>query len=150
MSTTPDEDDIPADILKQKLKLEKETGKKYLYRPRNRPGIGDMLAYGAPEDEGIPRTWAQMIMYPLILAVIFMLSFVVFVNTPHSMSKGRSHVLPTAPKFGKNKLSSVPPGTQRVQEALKVDTYPNIVAANGAIEEEDTRTAPEPISPDEL
>jgi hypothetical protein len=63
-------------------------GKVYKLRKRY-PPIGDMLAYGAPEDQGKPKTWFQLISGPLILAFVFYISLLIFLNAPHHLSKGK-------------------------------------------------------------
>jgi hypothetical protein len=72
--------DMPEDIREYKEKLEKKTGKKYTYRApkKDLPSIPHMLAHGAPEDEGRPRTWLELIGYPAILVALFCLSFYIF------------------------------------------------------------------------
>ena len=37
-----------------------------------------MLAHGAPEDEGRPRTWLELIGYPAILVFLFCVSLYLF------------------------------------------------------------------------
>lgn len=74
------EEDMPEDVRLYKEKLERETGKSYKYRApkKDLPSISHMLAHGAPEDEGRPRTWLESIGYPLILVILFCVSFAIF------------------------------------------------------------------------
>jgi hypothetical protein len=92
--------DIPEDVAAAKAKLEAETGKTYKYRKpkKDMPSIGHMLSHGAPESEGKPKTWSQIIGYPLVLAIIFGISLLIFHHAPHSKSKGRTHFIPNAEK----------------------------------------------------
>jgi hypothetical protein len=85
--------DIPEEMAAAKAKLEAETGKKYKYRKpkRDLPSVGHMLAHGAPESEGKPDSWAQIIGYPVALAIIFGISLLIFHHAPHSKSVGRKH-----------------------------------------------------------
>lgn len=74
-----DEYEMPPEIAAAKAKLEAKTGKKYKYRPKEAtPKIHEMLVHGAPESQGRPRTWTEMIVPPAILAILFFLSFLVF------------------------------------------------------------------------
>jgi hypothetical protein len=61
--------------------------KKYKLKPRY-PPISDMLAYGAPEEQGRPKTFIQKASGPAMLAVLFFISFIIFQNAPHHLSKG--------------------------------------------------------------
>lgn len=72
--------DIPEDVLEYKQKLERETGKKYKYRApkKDLPSINHMLAHGAPEEEGRPRTWLELVGYPILMLALFCLSFAIF------------------------------------------------------------------------
>ena len=96
---TPVEPEMPEDIRIAKEKREKETGKKYKYRPskKDMPSISHMLAHGAPESEGRPRTWLELIGYPLLLALLFFITFIIFMNVVPT-SKNRRHTLPKMEK----------------------------------------------------
>jgi hypothetical protein len=78
----PEDDDqnIPEDVRKVKEKLEKETGKKYRYRPKdevNRPSVPSLLTYGT----GRPLTWTETILYPTALALLFAVTLIIFHHT---------------------------------------------------------------------
>jgi hypothetical protein len=61
--------------------------KKYRLKPRY-PPISDMLAFGSPEEQGKPKTFIQIISGPVLLAIVFCISFIIFLNAPHHLSKG--------------------------------------------------------------
>jgi len=145
---------MPADIAAQKAKLEKETGKKYKYRPAKKdlPNISHMLAHGAPETQGKPKSWTQLVGYPLLLALTFLVSLLIFHHAPHSKSVGKSHALP---KMGgaKRPISTRQrrqPGMQIVQEAEKVDTYPPVETLSDEAVKEPKEPVAAALNPDEL
>ena len=92
------EAEIPEDARKAKEKLEKETGKNYQYK-REMPSIQHMLVHGAPESQGRPKTWTETIGYPLVLAILFFVSFLIFVHAPHAKSRqyGKKFTIPKMP-----------------------------------------------------
>ena len=70
------DEDIPEDVKAVKEKLERETGKKYRYRPSKKdlPSVSELLQQGS----GKPLTWKESIIYPVILAVVFGISLFIF------------------------------------------------------------------------
>jgi hypothetical protein len=95
--------EIPEEVAAAKALLEKETGKKYMYRKpkKDMPSISHMLAHGAPGTEGKPASWSQIIGYPLVLAILFGISLLIFHHAPHSTSKGKGHFVLNARKKAK-------------------------------------------------
>jgi hypothetical protein len=71
-----DDDDMPEDVKKVKDKLERETGKKYRYRPaaKDFPPVPELLKHGS----GRPLTWKETIGYPALLALLFALTLLLF------------------------------------------------------------------------
>mmetsp|Transcript_2978 Transcript_2978/g.4849 ORF Transcript_2978/g.4849 Transcript_2978/m.4849 type:complete len:178 (-) Transcript_2978:103-636(-) len=124
-----------------KGKKEEEKPKK-VYKERKRyPPMADMLAYGAPEDQGKPKTFLDMVAGPAILAFLFLISLVIFLNAPIENSNGR-------PTFGMNQKiprKTKPPvevPATLVTDPIKmepVEVKPEPVPVN-AVEEE-----PEPV-----
>lgn len=86
ITATTDDIDIPPDVAESKAKLETKTGTKYKYR-KDLPSVQHMLAHGAPEQTGRPQTWLEFIGYPLALAIIFLISLLIFHHAPHDLSK---------------------------------------------------------------
>lgn len=86
-----DDEDIPENVLKAKEKLEKETGKKYRYRPAKKdlPSVGDLLKHGVPGKENQPSSWKESVKTALLLAVVFALSLLVFHHTILSKPSNR-------------------------------------------------------------
>lgn len=69
---------MPEDVKKYKEKLEKETGKKYRYRPKDEvPSVPTLLTYGT----GRPLTWSETILYPTVLALLFAVTLIIFHHT---------------------------------------------------------------------
>jgi hypothetical protein len=117
---------IPEEMAAAKAQLEKETGKTYKYRKpkKDMPSIGHMLAHGAPESEGKPDSWVQIIGYPVALALIFGISLLIFHHAPHSKSVGRKHFEINAAKKGKARLPHHPI-VEAAQEAKPL-RYPDV------------------------
>ena len=68
---------------------ESEEKPQKVYKERRKlPTVGDLLAYGDPEDEGREKTFWEVAAGPTILAVLFCISFLIFMNAPHHLSKG--------------------------------------------------------------
>lgn len=61
-------------------------GKTYVKR-KPRISISDMLANGSPESQGRPRTMMETFGYPVIMAVLFGISLLIFHHAPHSYSR---------------------------------------------------------------
>jgi len=74
-----------ADVVEAKASL-MEAKKKHKRR-KDLPSISHMLAHGAPESQGRPKTWKEIIGYPLALAVVFLISLLIFHHAPHHLSK---------------------------------------------------------------
>lgn len=69
----------------------RQRGGKVYKEKRKLPPIGDLLAYGAPESEGKEKTWLDVIAGPAALAVVFFISFLIFINAPHHLSKAKDN-----------------------------------------------------------
>ena len=89
--------------------------KKYKLKPTY-PPIGDMMAYGSPEEQGKPKTFMQIVSGPAQLAVVFFISLIIFLHAPHHLSKGAERntygMNQKHPKYIKPKvIPYVPPAT---------------------------------------
>jgi hypothetical protein len=60
------------------------TAKKIMVKRKELPSIGHMLIHGAPESQGREKTWAEIVAFPLVLLVLFVISFYIFLNSPPS------------------------------------------------------------------
>jgi hypothetical protein len=90
--TKTDDDTIPSDILELKERLERETGKKYKYRPANKdlPPVSHLLRYGVPGQERKgPTSWKETVGGPILLAAVFGLSLLIFHYTVLSHPSNR-------------------------------------------------------------
>ena len=78
-----DDDEIPPEVLKIKEKLERETGKKFKYRPREKdlPPVAELIKYGVPGKELKPQTWKEMLLLPLLFAGFFALTLFIYHHT---------------------------------------------------------------------
>lgn len=67
--------ELPPDVAEVKAKLEAKTGKKYKYRPPVKEmTVPHLLMHGTDR----PRTWMDSYGYPIILALIFLASLIIF------------------------------------------------------------------------
>lgn len=104
--------------------------KTYRLKPRY-PPISDMLAFGAPEEQGKPKTFIQIISGPALLAVVFCISFFIFLHAPHHLSKGAERntyaMNQKHPRYVKPKvIPYVPPVAEpQVNEDLSAKETPN-------------------------
>mmetsp|Transcript_20048 Transcript_20048/g.29736 ORF Transcript_20048/g.29736 Transcript_20048/m.29736 type:complete len:106 (-) Transcript_20048:2013-2330(-) len=64
-----------------------EVKKVYVERPKL-PHVSELLIHGAPENEGKPKTFWGVALGPVLLAIVFFISFLIFINAPHELSKG--------------------------------------------------------------
>jgi hypothetical protein len=105
--------------------LKAKPGKVYKLRKRY-PPLSEMLAYGAPEDQGKPKTWFQLIAGPTVLVTVFFISFLIFINAPHHLSKGKQRRT-----FGMNEKpyllnKKVPPHVPPVKKMEPMDKEPEL------------------------
>ena len=92
--------------------MEKETGKKYKYRPAKKdlPSVEYLLKHGVPGQEIHLKTWVEVFGYPVILALVFAMSLFVFhhavLTNKHFTSKPKR----TLPAWGKRRpvIKSMP------------------------------------------
>jgi hypothetical protein len=71
----------------QESKVEKKSPKR---KERKRyPPLSDMLVYGAPEEQGKPKSFWQLAEFPIFLVIVFFISITIFLNAPHHLSKGK-------------------------------------------------------------
>ena len=64
------------------------TQKVYKMKPRY-PPIAEMLVHGAPESQGKPKTFLQIIEGPVLLTIVFFISLAIFLIAPHHLSKAK-------------------------------------------------------------
>jgi hypothetical protein len=77
-------DSIPEDVRVVKEKLEAKTGKKYAYR-EPMPGVAELLRRGSAG----PTTWKQTIFYPVLVALVFGISLLMFHHLVLTKPPGR-------------------------------------------------------------
>jgi hypothetical protein len=61
---------------------------------KNLPSVAYLLAHGDPETAHLPKTWWQILGFPVALAVVFFISFLTFHYAPHSKSRHPGFKLP--------------------------------------------------------
>jgi hypothetical protein len=70
-------------------------GYKYRKSRKELPSISYLLAHGDPELQGKPKTWTDVLWFPIFLCVCFVLSLMTWHYAPHSKSvqpKGKYHM----------------------------------------------------------
>ena len=71
------------------------TTTKTLKRRKDLPSVDYLLKHGDPETAHLPKTWCEIIGYPLVLAMVFALSLFIFHNAPwESMPAREKYSLP--------------------------------------------------------
>lgn len=70
---------------------DKSTNKKF-YKRKEIPSVQYLLAHGDPETAHLPKTWCEIIGYPLALATVFAISLLIFHHAPN-------HLLPPRQKY---------------------------------------------------
>lgn len=58
------------------------------------PSVAHLLAHGDPATAHLPKTWKEIIGFPLVLALVFFVSLLTFHYAPHSKSTHRGFKLP--------------------------------------------------------
>lgn len=58
------------------------------------PHLSELLAYGPEETRGQPKTWKELLIFPMVLSVLFFLSFLLFMKVFPHLSHNRSFSLP--------------------------------------------------------
>jgi hypothetical protein len=89
------------------------TAKQKIMVPRKQlPTISHMLLHGAPESQGREKTWTEIVGFPLVLLVLFVISFYIFLNSPPSKYPPGRYRLPQS----KNKM--VMPESMMKEQAM--------------------------------
>jgi hypothetical protein len=79
------------------------------------PSVAYLLAHGDPETAHLPKTWCEIVGYPVALALVFAISLLTFHHAPHHLAPPmKPHVLPTMnrlPLFEKQNVmeTNMPP-----------------------------------------
>jgi hypothetical protein len=72
---------------------EDTSGKKFRHR-KDMPSVAYMLKHGNPETAHLPKTKMEIYGYPVILAIIFAISLLIFHHAPHDKSLHKPFKLP--------------------------------------------------------
>ncbi|KAG7373048.1 hypothetical protein IV203_033772 [Nitzschia inconspicua] len=72
-------------------KVVKKDGKTFVER-KQLPSVKYLLVHGDPETAHLPKTWCEIIGYPLALAIVFAISLLIFHHAPH-------HLMPPRKKY---------------------------------------------------
>lgn len=100
--------------------LDKKTPEKKYVKKRPVPPLNELLAHGSEETRGQKKTWSQMLMPPLILAVLFFVSFLLFMQVFPRLPNNRNFQLPqrnqNTPRHSPSKRSDLVVEEQVVKE----------------------------------
>jgi hypothetical protein len=64
-------------------------GYKYRKTRKDLPSVSYLLAHGDPELQGKPRTWADVLWFPIFIVICFIVSLMTFHYAPHDKSVQR-------------------------------------------------------------
>lgn len=107
----------------KKGKASANNNKKYV-KKRPVPHLTELLSHGSEESRGKKTTWKQIFLPPLILAVLFFLSFLLFMKVLPHIPKNRNFQLPQrnhhVPKVSpvKTRDEQAPPQEQPKEEKI--------------------------------
>ena len=68
-------------------------------RRKDMPSVSYLLAHGDPETAHLPKTWKDIAGPPISLAVVFLISFFIFIYAPHHLNQGKTYKLPQKMNF---------------------------------------------------
>ncbi|KAL3922819.1 MAG: hypothetical protein SGARI_006364, partial [Bacillariaceae sp.] len=66
----------------------KKNGKTYVQR-KPLPSVKELLQHGDPDTRDDPKTWCEIIGYPVALALVFAISLLIFHHAPHHLAPPR-------------------------------------------------------------
>jgi hypothetical protein len=92
-------------------------GKKYRPAKKDLPSVAHLLAHGAPESQGKPKTFCSVFGYPIFVAVCFAISLLIFHYAPHDKSvqpRGKFSL----PKRNMAPQNAAPPQTLQEEETV--------------------------------
>jgi hypothetical protein len=71
----------------------RKNGKTYVQR-KELPSVKHLLAHGDPETAHLPKTWVEIIGYPVALALVFGISLVIFHHAAQHMPARKKYSIP--------------------------------------------------------
>jgi hypothetical protein len=99
------------------------------------PDIKYLLAYGDPETAHLPKTWCEIIGYPVALAAVFAISLLIFHHAPHHLAPRKKYTLPGVtrlPMFSQERMMQRKMERQQQQAAPPVDVKPESERKEGS------------------
>ena len=96
---TSNEEKKEGDVVSEKETTEESTTAKSKkpnrYKTRKEmPSVAYLLAHGDPETAHLPKTWCDILGFPIIVAIVFGISLLVFHHAPHHLSTHEGFRLP--------------------------------------------------------
>ena len=92
------------------------------------PSVQYLLAHGDPETAHLPKTWCEIVGYPVALALVFAISLLIFHHAPHHLAPRDKFTLPKMstrlPMFSKEKMAEKKMEQQQQQATPPVDVKP--------------------------
>jgi hypothetical protein len=100
------------------------------------PDIKYLLAHGDPETAHLPKTWCEIIGYPMALAAVFAISLLIFHHAPHHLApRGKKYTLPGVtrlPMFSQERMMQRKMERQQQQATPPVDVKPESERKEGS------------------
>jgi hypothetical protein len=93
---------------------------------KTRIPIGELLAHGDPETAHLPKTWKDVLGFPLVLAVIFFISLLTFHYAPHNLSTHKGFKLPQRGQAPVPNHESIPRKQEKVPPPPIVEEKPEV------------------------
>jgi hypothetical protein len=90
--TSDDETKKVSQDLSSSVKTAIEKNEKVFVPRKELPSVQYLLVHGDPETAHLPKTWCEVIGYPLAMAAVFAISLLLFHHAPH-------HLLPPRKKY---------------------------------------------------
>jgi hypothetical protein len=112
-----------------KTTIEKN-GKVFVER-KELPSVQYLLAHGDPKTAHLPKTWCEIIGYPLALALIFAVSLLLFHHAPH-------HLLQPREKYSIPGIQRLPILQKNGKPPLHRHPSVKVTAATGIVHEEES------------
>ncbi len=68
-------------------------------RKKDIPGVAYLMAHGNPETAHLPKTWKEIVGYPVALALVFAISLLIFHHAPHHKSTHKGFAMNRHPSL---------------------------------------------------
>jgi hypothetical protein len=81
------------------------------------PSVRYLLEHGDPETANRPKTWCEIIGYPVALGLVFAISLLIFHHAPHHLLPPRTaYKIPGYPPMSEREMQGMPPANGPLPE----------------------------------